>query len=215
MSSDTRFFTNLEGTSLLDRFKKTLKHVEKFDVLVGYFRSSGFSALYKEFESINEIRILNGLDIDEKTFKAVEDFKYQINFNSSNELKERFARDLITEVADSEDTYSTFEGYKKFIEFLISGKIKLKQHPSHKIHAKVYISRFNGELGEIDYGRVITGSSNFSYKGLVDNYEFNVELKDKSDVDYALSVFEKLWLESEDLSEVYLNTINNNLFFFK
>ena len=34
----TSFFTNKPGYTLLDRFKMTPKHVQCFDVLVGYFR---------------------------------------------------------------------------------------------------------------------------------------------------------------------------------
>ena len=34
-----------------------------------------------------------------------------------------------------------------------------------------------------DFGRVITGSSNFSQSGLVNNLEFNVELKDYADIE--------------------------------
>ena len=208
-STDTRFFTNKKGKSLLDRFKKTLKYVEKFDVLVGYFRSSGFYSLYKELEKIDEVRILNGLDVDEKTFEVVNDLKDKINFQSSRKIKEKFANDLEIEVSNSEDTIDVYEGLQKFKEFLISGKIKLKQHPSHKIHAKVYISRFKGDVADVEYGRVITGSSNFSYSGFVDNYEFNVELKDRTDVEYALSMFEKLWEEGEDLKQVFLDTLEN------
>jgi len=208
-TTDTRFFTNEKGASLLDRFKNTLKHVEQFDVLVGYFRSSGFYSLYKELEHIDEIRILNGLDVDEKTFEAVDQAKNEFDFQSGTRVKEKFAKDLETEVANSEDTYDTYEGFQKFKEFLISGKIQLKQHPSHKIHAKVYISRFKGDIADVEYGRVITGSSNFSYSGFVDNYEFNVELKDKSDVDYALRMFERLWQEGEDLKQVFLDTLDN------
>ena len=44
------------------------------------------------------------------------------------------------------DTKEVYEGLKKFKEFIKSGKIRFKQHPSHNIHAKVYISRFKGEL---------------------------------------------------------------------
>lgn len=43
MSNDLTFFTNEASASLLDRFKSTLAHVQYFDVLVGYFRSSGES----------------------------------------------------------------------------------------------------------------------------------------------------------------------------
>ena len=52
------FFTNEKGQTLLERFKDTLKGVDKFDVLVGYFRTSGFYKLYKELEHVNKIRIL-------------------------------------------------------------------------------------------------------------------------------------------------------------
>ena len=41
-TTDKTFFTNDKNGTLLDRFKKTLQHVENFDVLVGYFRTSGF-----------------------------------------------------------------------------------------------------------------------------------------------------------------------------
>ena len=62
-STDTRFFTNDERGTLLQRFKQTLRHVDKFDVLVGYFRASGFYALYKDLEKVNKIRILNKISL--------------------------------------------------------------------------------------------------------------------------------------------------------
>ena len=40
--TDLTFFTNENGNTLLSRFKATLKDTQLFDVLVGYFRSSGF-----------------------------------------------------------------------------------------------------------------------------------------------------------------------------
>ena len=47
--------------------------------------------------------------------------------------------------------------------------------------------------GHIDKGRVVTGSSNFSESGLVDNLEFNVELKNRADYEFALAKFNELW----------------------
>ena len=58
INSDTTFFTNKDNDSLLERFKKTLQHVENFDVLVGYFRTSGFYLLYRELEKVKKIRYL-------------------------------------------------------------------------------------------------------------------------------------------------------------
>jgi len=39
---DLTFFTNDEKGSLLDRFKRVLKNTKYFDILVGYFRASGY-----------------------------------------------------------------------------------------------------------------------------------------------------------------------------
>jgi len=39
-----------------------------------------------------------------------------------------------------------------------------------------------------DMGRVITGSSNFTQSSLVDNLEFNVELKNPSDYKFSAMI---------------------------
>ena len=62
MQTDLTFFTNEPGSTLLDRFRKALKDVKHFDILVGFFRTSGFFNLYQSFETIENIRILVGLN---------------------------------------------------------------------------------------------------------------------------------------------------------
>ena len=42
---------------------------------------------------------------------------------------------------------------------------------------------------------------------MLGNYEFNVELKNRTDVDYALEKFEELWEKGVDLSAEYVETI--------
>lgn len=49
--TDLTFFTNEAGQCLLDRFKATLKDTQLFDVLVGFFRASGFYQLAESPES--------------------------------------------------------------------------------------------------------------------------------------------------------------------
>ena len=72
MNNDLTFFTNEPGATLLDRFKAVLKHVQLFDVLVGYFRTSGFHRLYDVLESIEKIRILVGLKVDRSSFEIID-----------------------------------------------------------------------------------------------------------------------------------------------
>lgn len=207
MTTDLTFFTNEPGATLLDRFKRTLSDVQYFDVLVGYFRTSGFHQLYDALETVEHIRILVGLTLDQKAFELIEVAQAQMNldFESHKRTKEQVKAQVATEIAQAQDSYDTELGVQKFIEFIRSGKLEIKAYPSANLHAKVYISRF-GE-GDRDFGRVITGSSNFSWSGLVANREFNVELKDRADVEFALEQFEALWADAVDISADYVATV--------
>jgi len=225
MDTDLTFFTNEPGSTLEDRFRKTLKDAQYFDVLVGYFRTSGFNRLYKSMESIDKIRILVGLNIDQKAFEIIETARTQneLDFESHKKTKEYFVKRTTTEIDNSDDNFELELGIKNFIKFLTTdckgkdadienggnGKmLEFRVYPSENIHAKVYISRFQAD--DRDYGRVITGSSNFSESGLLANREFNVELKEKRDVVFALNQFKELWKNSVDISKEYVDTISTN-----
>ena len=208
MDTDLSFLTNEKNNKLVDRFLTLLKDTDFFDCLVGYFYSSGFYSLYKSLENTEKIRILIGINTDKKTFDLIQESnggvdKYWI---SHKEAKEKFSENIILEMDSSEDTKLVEEGIKKFIEWIKSGKLEIKVYPKAKIHAKLYVMGFNEN--DRDKGRVITGSSNFTRSGLVDNLEFNVELKNRSDYEFALNKFNELWADSVDVSEEYVRTIN-------
>ena len=206
-ATDTMFFTNEPGLKLEDRFKSTLVNVETFDILVGYFRTSGFKTLCNEFENIDKIRILIGLSTDKQTIDAYQKSKQLDFLESHTNAKDIFSKELEKELYSSEDNYDVEYSIRKFVEFLRSGKLELRAFPSRDLHAKVYISKFRKD--DRDYGRVITGSSNFSENGLNSQYEFNVELKNSIDVKYAQEKFDNLWTMSVELTETYIDTIND------
>ena len=52
MNNDLTFFINKPDASFFDRFRKTLKDVRFFDVLVDYLHTSGFFRLYSSPISI-------------------------------------------------------------------------------------------------------------------------------------------------------------------
>ncbi|MDR2545683.1 MAG: phospholipase D-like domain-containing protein [Methanobrevibacter sp.] len=106
---------------------------------------------------------------------------------------------------NSKDSLDVEKGIKKFIEWLKSGKLEIKAYRDENIHAKLYISTFSKE--DRDKGRVITGSSNFTKSGLQDNLEFNVELKNPSDYEFAVKKFNELWKNAVDVNETYISTI--------
>jgi hypothetical protein len=67
--TDLTFFTNEANQTLLQRFCAMLPDVQFFDVLVGYFRSSGFKQLGDALKSTEKIRILVGLNVDKPIWK--------------------------------------------------------------------------------------------------------------------------------------------------
>jgi len=205
MSTDLKFFTNEPGSDLLSRFKSTLKDVKYFDVLVGYFRSSGFYMLKDALKGVEKIRILVGLNMDRKAFDIIEECGQQeLDLMPSKNIKEIYRSGICEEFDLSEDKSEVEEGIYAFIDFIKSGKLTIKAHPSGNIHAKVYISRYKDD--DRDFGTVITGSSNFSYSGMSGNREFNVQLKDRADVEFALNKFEELWADSVEVTQDFLDT---------
>ena len=205
--SDLTFITNEKDHNLLERFKVLIKDTEFFDVLVGYFWTSGFYALYKSLENTQKIRILIGISANKETADLIQQSKeeqYKLQFSHS-ETKKHFSNMLVNEMENSKDIKPVEEGIIKFLEWLKSGKLEIKAYPSQNIHAKLYIMSFAKD--DRDKGRVITGSSNFTKSGLMDNLEFNVELKNPSDYEFAQNTFNKLWLDAVDIKDQYVETI--------
>ena len=201
--SNTKFISNEDGHTLQERFASRIKNTQFFDVLVGYFYSSGFKAIYPSLENTEKIRILIGISTDYKTFKAVQSAKM-----SHKEVGDSFSELVKDELDESEDNIDVEESIAKFKEWLESKKIEIRAYPDEKIHSKIYIMTADEKTRSFTKGSVITGSSNFTESGLRGNIEFNVELKDEADYDYALEKFEELWEKGVDLSERYVQTIN-------
>lgn len=208
-SNDYKFFTNEQGRTVYDRLATILKNnTQYFDVLVGYFRSSGFYKMYKDLDSIDKIRILVGLSVDKATGNIIDQYLNQISSVSFKEGKEIISKNIESEYENTEVSKEVNDSVQTFIEWLKSGKLEIRMFTEFPIHAKIYIMR--KKAGDENYGSVITGSSNFSENGLEKNFEFNVELKDRPEVEFSLGKFEELWKKSQDISQVYIDTIEKD-----
>ncbi len=209
MTTDLTFITNENGQNLKDRFNVLIKDARFFDALVGYFYTSGFYAIYKSLENTEKIRILVGISTDRRTLDlftvAKEETQLKLADPTHKEAKDIFVGMVAKELEESQDSQTVERGVVKFIEWIKSGKLEIKVYPSQNIHAKLYVMSFRE--GDRDKGRVITGSSNLTQAGLVDNLEFNVELERPNDYQFAKDKFEELWLNGVDISEKYIETI--------
>ena len=209
----TKFFTNNQENTLLRKFEGifTHTHVRHFDVLVAFFRASGYSLIRPFLDEVKNIRILVGIDVGyliaEAARKGLE-FKF-----NAQETRDEFLRELRKDIQRAAYRREVEEGIINFIERVSNGSIQIKAHPNKNIHAKIYIFRPEN-FNEHNSGSVITGSSNLSLSGIQSNFEFNVELRDYDDVAFATKTFEDLWKEGVEIvpseveqvkSKTYLN----------
>ncbi len=211
VSSDLTFITNEQGKHLRDRFAVLLGDDTRFfDCLVGYFFISGFHKLHTALTTTEKIRILIGIKTDRAAYDLIQTAKGQqkLDLESHAQVRERVPGEILNELEKSGDSSDIENGVRKFVEWIKSGKLEIRAYPSERLHAKLYIMTFHE--GDRDKGRVITGSSNLTEAGLQDNLEFNVELKNRSDYDFALAKFNELWAKSVDVTKDYVTAIEIN-----
>jgi superfamily II DNA or RNA helicase len=209
-TTDLKFFTNEPERDLYSRFAAILKsNTQFFDVLVGYFRSSGFFSMYESLATVEKIRILVGLNVDLFTVKILDlaNDEYTPVPVSTKQGQEILTAEVEQEFSEADTTAEVEKGVRIFIDWLKSGKLEMRMYTKAPIHAKVYIMRKDPEKVPDMFGSVITGSSNFSAAGLKNNLEFNVELKDTADVKFALDHFESLWKDGVDIRDAYIEAV--------
>lgn len=204
--TNTKFITNNSKDTLEARFNKSLINTKLFDVLVGFFRISGFKKIFHSLENVEKIRILVGINLDSQSYQYISlANQSELRFYGDSKVKEQFSAEIENQALQDENEQDLEESARKLIEFIKSKKLEIRAYSKGRLHAKVYIFQFNEE--QDSQGKVITGSSNFSESGLVTQREFNVELKDDADLQFASDQFNELWQDSSEISQDFIETI--------
>jgi ERCC4-related helicase/HKD family nuclease len=165
---------------------------------VGYFRASGYFRIRPFVDKAEEIRILVGINIDNLVYEAGK--RGLLFMENPAKSIDTFLDDLKKNIQEAEYDKAVETGMLQLIEDLVTKKVIIKVHPKQNLHAKIYIFR-EKEKHEHGYGSVITGSSNLTDNGLERNFEFNVELRENTDIDFATETFNKLWDESIEIGQ--------------
>ncbi len=207
--SDLTFLTNEPERKLSARLNTLLSKSQRFDCLVGYFYLSGFYLIRESLEPCEKSRILIGLETDHHVYEALQRAKTQQSFafRSAAETVKKFSEVVLQQLEHAEETAEVETGVEQFVRWCSEGKIEVRAYDKADIHAKLYIFTFDSS--QVSKGHVITGSSNLSLRGLQDNLEFNVELKDSRDYDFAIAKFEELWRDSVEVTENFVSTVKD------
>jgi len=201
----TKFFNNTD-TPLIDKFSGIAKSMAGFDLfhaVVGYFRSSGYFKLRKELENVSEIRILVGINID-KIFRHHDPSLLFTPDSHPDEVVKQFRENTLNDIRQADYDADTEQGILQLFEDVSSGKLQLRIHATHNLHAKFYLCLPKNHNEHSD-GWVIMGSSNLTDSGLglsdPPRYELNVAMKDYDDVHYCEEEFQKLWANSVPVTD--------------
>jgi superfamily II DNA/RNA helicase len=213
----TRFFTNRGEKTLFEKLKGVFQNnpdIEWFDALVGYLRASGYFALRPYLESVPNIRILVGINVDD----IMADYHRRglLFLADPTKALDEFKNWLRKDIQEAAYKREIEAGILQFVDDVVQKKIEMRAHPTQRLHAKIYIFRPKG-FNEHKPGAVITGSSNLTEAGLgsdeeVRNYEFNVLLHDFSDVQFATGEFEQLWKESVPILPKFLQEVRDSTY---
>ncbi|OAV65452.1 Cold-shock DEAD box protein A [Bacteroidales bacterium Barb6XT] len=207
----SKFFTNEDTNTLLHKIEGIFKYrnIHFFDALVGYFRASGYFRICSFVDKAEEIRILVGINIDGLIYEANKQGLLFIEDPAKS--VDKFLDELKINIQEAEYDKIVEAGMLQLIEDLITKKVIIKVHPKQNLHAKIYIFR-EKEKHDHGYGSVITGSSNLTNNGLERNFEFNVELRENSDIDFATETFNKLWNESVEIGQEFIEKLKRETY---
>src|SRR3989338_1284405 len=165
------------------------------DIATGYFDIGSLLALDGEWQKVDQILILMGDEVSLRTKKAFVDGL------------DRVIRCLDDSIENTKDKNDFLIGVPAIVEAIRSGKIQCKVYRKEKFHAKAYIT--HGRQAVIgSFGLV--GSSNFTYPGLTENVELNVQITG-TQVNTLQKWYEAFWNEEEDVTPEMLKVIERHI----
>ncbi len=165
------------------------------DIATGYFEIGSLLALKDEWQKVDQIRILMGDEVSRRTMTAFEEGLSLVIHRLDDSLEsEKEKNDFLI-------------GVPAIVEALRSGKISCRVYRKEKFHAKAYIT--NARL-EVVGSSALVGSSNFTFPGLTQNIELNVQITG-GPVKVLQEWYDQHWDQSEDVTPEILRVIEKHV----
>lgn len=164
------------------------------DVATSYFEIGSLLALKDEWQKVDQIRLLMGDEVSNRTKAAIDLALARITGKLDASLEtEKQSNDFL-------------HGVPAVVEAIQQGKITCRVFRKEKFHAKTYITHARMEVVG---SSALVGSSNFTAPGITENIELNVQITG-APVSVLQEWYEEHWNRAEDITPDILRTIERH-----
>ena len=185
---------SVSGWTALRYLKDWASIAKSFDIATGYFEIGSLLALDGHWQPLEKIRILLGAEMTGRTRKALlEAIKKQ-----TIEIL-----DISIEGTKSQNPFLT--GVPAILKALRSGQIECRVYDKDKFHAKAYITHAKME---VIGSQALVGSSNFTFPGLTENIELNIQIQSAREVAQLQEWFEIHWNEASEVTDAVIEAVD-------
>lgn len=187
---------------VLNYLREWAQFSQSVDIATGYFEIGSLLALDGEWQKVDHLRVLMGDEVTIRTGKVL---------TTPRELIRQRVTDAQTTLNGSleneKERNDFLKGVPAIVEALRTGKIQCRVYRHAKFHAKTYITHARSAvIGSF----ALVGSSNFTYPGLTQNVEMNVQITG-SEVRQLQDWFERYWDDAVDATAEVLTVIERHV----
>ena len=165
-----------------------------FDIATGFFEIGSLLGLDNHWQKLEKIRILMGDTVSRRTKQA-------LLAGVTGKIKQK----LDDSIEAEKERNHFLSGVPAIVEAIRKNQIECRVYSKKKFHAKAYITHAKqAVIGPV----ALVGSSNFTYPGLTENVELNIQIR--REVELLQEWYERYWKEAENISEEVLNVIERH-----
>jgi superfamily II DNA or RNA helicase len=167
---------------------------ESIDIATGCFEIGSLIALDGKWQKVDSFRLLMGQETTQRTRLAIEKALREVQ------------QTLDGSIEHEKTTNDFLAGVPAIVEAIRAGKIQCRVYLKKKFHAKTYITHARQQvIGSFG----LVGSSNFTYPGLTENIELNVQIAGRQ-VNALQEWYDLHWEEAQDVTPQVLNIIERH-----
>lgn len=216
-------YDNIEK-KFADGVTQHIGSAKRVDYCVGYFNIRGWKTVCDDIDSLEGMevkedgktvkrycRLLVGMTKNpyDTLIEALNPDGYLIDNEKAAKMKRQLAEDFKKQLEIGVPTNSDEKTIKKLLSQLKSGKVVVKLFLEYQLHAKLYLSYTTNSLTN---SVALLGSSNFTFSGLQNQGELNVDVLEQDAATKLSKWFDKRWNSRwcVDITKELIDAIENS-----